>query len=229
MLSADPASLVADLGFLVRWDVPAADHDALLAVALRPVPTERHYDPELIRYWQVGEDGRCHRAELSLATSMPRQISYSWGPIELLDRFGIANTFISFGGTLTAECDERGTAFVAFRSSAPILRRGGHSQRYDHVAAAVAAFFGRLLVPIDFQPGAEQRIAATTPLVRYAAFVQHDAARLAASELVRDAYGPDARLVRAEADRLSRTQPEAWAAGLRLLDDLGLVPPLRTA
>jgi hypothetical protein len=229
MLTADPATLIADLGFLVRWDVPAADHDALLVVALRPVPTERHYDPELIIYWRVGEDGRCHRAELSLATSMPQRTAFSWGPIEILDRFGIGNTFISFGGTLTAETDEDGTALVSFRSSAPILRRGGHSQRYDNVAAAVAAFFGRLLVPIDFQPGAEQRIAAATPLVRYAAFLRHDAARLAASELVRDAYGPDARLVRAEAERLSRTRPDAWAAGLRLLEDLGMVPALRRA
>jgi hypothetical protein len=229
MLTADPASLTADLGFLVRWDVPAADHDALLVVALRPVPTERHYDPELILYWRVGQDGRCHRSELSLASSMPERIAFSWGPIEILDRFGIGNTFISFGGTLTAERDEHGTVFVAFRSEAPILRRGGHSQRYDHVAAAVAAFFGRLLVPIDFQPGAEQRIAASSPLVRYAAFLQHDSARLAASELVREAYGPDARLVRAEADRLRRTEPEAWAAGLQLLEALGLASALRRA
>ena len=55
-LTVDPAGLVSDLGFLVRWDLPTAEHDALLVVALRETPTTRHYDPELISYWQTGED-----------------------------------------------------------------------------------------------------------------------------------------------------------------------------
>jgi hypothetical protein len=222
-LIVDPAALVADLGFLVHRDVPTVGQDALLIVALREAPTERHFDPELILYWRSGEDGRGHRSELTGASAVPRLTEFSWGPIEITDRFGISNTFVSFGGSLAAERDATGTVIATFRSRGPILRRGGHSQRYDSIAAALAGFFGRLLVPIDFQPGAERLISAATPVARYAAFLQHELPRLGI-QLVREAYGPDARLVRAEAERLRLRDPRAWEDGAALLAQLGLSP-----
>ena len=222
-LTVDPASLVANLGFLVRRDIPTLGQDALLVVALRREPTERHFDPELILYWRSGDDGRGHGGELSQASSTPRLTEFSWGPIEILDRFGISNTFVSFGGSLAADRDATGTVVATFRSRGPILRRGGHSQRYDSIAAAVAGFFGRLLVPIDFQPGAERLISQASPVSRYAAFLQHEVPRLAI-QLVREAYGADALLVRAEAERLRLRDPRAWEEGAALLARLGLAP-----
>ncbi len=219
----DPGALVADLGFLVSRDIPTVERDALLVVALRSAPTERHFDPELIRYWRTGEDGSGRRAELTHASTMPRHAGFSWGPVELVDRFGIANTFVSLGGSLAAERDSTGTVVVTFRSRGPILRRGGHSQRYDSIAAALAAFLGRLLVPIDFQPGAERMINAAAPVTRYAAFLHYEVPRLAI-QLVREAYGPDARLLRAEAERLRLRDPLAWEAGTALLARIGLLP-----
>ena len=218
----DAAPLVSNLGFLLRWDIPTAAHDALLVIALRERPTKRHFDPELITFWQAGADGRGHRAELSLLSTVPLERRVSWGPIEVIDRLGVSNTFISFGGRLTAERTEADTVVVTLRSGGPILRRGGHSQRYDQLAAEMTAFFARLLVPIDFVPGAEARIAATPPAVLYAAFLRHEVPRLAASELVREAYGPDARLIRAEAVRLPQRDPGAWEAGSTLLESLGI-------
>jgi hypothetical protein len=218
----EAASLVANLGFLVRRDLPTAGHDALLVVALREIPTQRHYDPELITYWRTGADGRGHRGEVSVLSTVPLATSFSWGPIELVDRFGVTNTFISFGGGLTADRVALDTVVATFRSSGPILRRGGHSQRYDQLAAEMTGFFGRLLVPIDFQPGIEARVSSTPPEVLYAAFLRHEVARLRSSELVRELYGPDARLVRAEAERLARRDPAAWASGTELLELLGI-------
>jgi len=220
-LTVDPASLVANLGFLVSRDIPTASQDALLVVALRRTPTERHFDPELILSWHSGEGGRGHLRELTVASSMPRLAEFSWGPIEIVDRLGISNTFVSFGGSLAADRDATGTVIATFRSRGPILRRGGHSQRYDSIAAAVTGFFGRLLVPIDFQPGAERLISAATPAARYAAFLQHEVPRLGI-QLVREAYGADARLLRAEAERLRLRDPRAWGDGASLLDRLGL-------
>lgn len=222
-LTVDPAALVANLGFLVSRDIPTLGQDALLVVALRTVPTEQHFDPELIVYWRTGADGRGHRAELTQASAVPMLKEFSWGPIEIIDRFGISNTFVSCGGSLAAERDAAGTVIATFRSRGPILRRGGHSQRYDSIAAALAGFFGRLLVPIDFQPGAERAISAATPATRYAAFLQHEVPRLGI-ELVREAYGADARLLRAEAERLRLRDPQAWEAGAALLAQLGLAP-----
>jgi hypothetical protein len=222
-LTINPAALVTDLGFLVSRDIPTLGQDALLVVALRREPTERHFDPELIRYWRSGADGRGHHSDLTQASSMPRLTEFSWGPIEVIDRFGISNTFVSFGGSLAAERDTARTVIATFRSRGPILRRGGHSQRYDSIAAAVAGFFGRLLVPIDFQPGAERVISAATPVTRYAAFLQHEVPRLGI-QLVREAYGADARLLRAEAERLRLRDPRAWDDGMALLARLGLSP-----
>ena len=59
------------------------------------------------------------------------------------------------------------------RRLAPIFRRGGHSQGWDDGADAVGAFFGRLLVTVDYIPDFERRLAAAPPLARYAAFIAH--------------------------------------------------------
>lgn len=227
--TADAAPMVANLGFLVRWDLPTDGRDALLVVALRETPTKRHYDPELITFWRAGANGRGHRVDLSLLSTFPTQGPFSWGPIEIMDRLGVSNTFISFGGVMSAERTDPETVVVTFRSGGPILRRGGHSQRYDQLAAEMTAFFARLLVPIDFEPGAEARISATPPIVLYAAFLQHDVARLRAGELVREVYGPDVRLVRAEAERVARRDPVAWRLGGELLRDLRLGGVVRGA
>jgi hypothetical protein len=219
------APLVANLGFLLRRDLPTDRQDALLVIAMREIPTLRHYDPELIAFWRAGDDGRGHRAELTLASSVPVAGRFSWGPIEIVDRLGVTNTFVAFGGSVAADRTEPGTIVATFRSRGPILRRGGHSQRYDQLAASMTAFYGRLFPPIDFQPGVEARIAATPSGVLYAAFLRHEVARIAESELVRDMFGPDARLVRVEAERARRRSPDDWEAGGELLRAIGLLRP----
>lgn len=224
------AELVRDLGFRLRWDLPNGRHDALLAVAIRDEPTERHFDPELIRYWRTDHLGRGQAAQLSFRTPMPSWRSMSWGPIEIEDRFGITNAFVSFGGTLAAWLHDEHTVIVAVHSPGPILRRGGHSQHYDRFAAQLLAFFARMMVPIDFVPGAERAISTASPLVRYAAFLQHELTRLRSNEAVREAYGEDARIVRVEATRIRATDPGAWRSGTELLRSTGLGrAPLRTA
>lgn len=222
-LTLDSATLVADLGFLVRRDIPTAGEDALLVVALRAAPTERHFDPESVQYWRTDAKARGHPARLTCSSRAPQTSDFSWGPIEIVDRFGISNTFVALGGRLETAHDAAGGLVATFRSRAPIVRRGGHSQRYDGVAAALAGFLARLLVPIDFQPGAEELISAAVPVTRYAAFLQHEVPRLGIP-LVRDAYGTDARLVRAEAERLQLRDPLAWDRGAVLLARLGLAP-----
>jgi hypothetical protein len=223
-------SLVGDLGFQLRWDLPTARHGALLVVALRDEPTERHFDPEVIRYWRADPTGRGRTAHVTIDTPMPFAHDFAWGPIEIEDRFGISNAWVSFGGVLEAWSPDPRTRIAAFRSPGPILRRGGHSQAYDRFAAELLAFFARMMVPIDFTPGAEQSISTTAPIVRYAAFLQHEIARLRANEAVRGAYGDDARIVRSEATRVSTTDPSAWRSGAELLRTLGLLrEPVRTA
>ena len=53
----DPASRIAEWGFLANPDLPDRPGPAYLLVALRAAPTLRHYDPESIEYW-VTRDGQ---------------------------------------------------------------------------------------------------------------------------------------------------------------------------
>jgi hypothetical protein len=226
MARTDPAvaaPLVADLGFLLARDLPGEGADALLVVALREIPTLRHFDPELVTYWRTDELGRGRQRDLTLESPFPIDVAVSWGPIEIVDRLNESNTFFTVGGRLRAARLEDGSAVATFASPGPILSRGGHSQAYDRLAAELTAFFARVLVPIDFVPGAESLVSRATPLTRYAAFLRFDVERIVGSELVRESYGPDARVVRAEAARLRRRHPEDWEAGGRLLAELGLV------
>lgn len=218
----NPEQLVADLGFLVHRDLPRDGRDAVLVIAVRDQPTERHFDPEVITYWRTDARGRGVRAEITASSAMPVASPFSWGVIETVDRFGIANAFVSFGGHLVARRPEPGTVITTWTSPGPILSRGGHSQEYDRLAAEVSAFFARLLVPIDFVPGAERLVATATPLTRYAAFLRHDIGLLRSSDRVRALHGADARLVSAEAERICRREPIAWEAGRQLLAQLGL-------
>src|SRR5262249_41336631 len=149
---------------------------------------------------------------LTRATRMPCSEPFSWGSIRLVDRLGVTKDYLTFGGRLDAAQIEDAVV-AAFASPAPILRRGGHSPGWDDGPAAVGAFFGRLMVEVDFTPGSEARLAAAVPLVRYAAFVRDARARrtrAGASTVPDDELG---RVMAIEAARLEATAPEAWAGG----------------
>ena len=86
----------------------------------------QHFDPEAVDYW-VTERGRGERRTLTHATPMPRSEDFAWGLIRLVDRLGISNEYLTFGGHLDAASVDD-VVVAAFTSPAPLLRRGGHSQ-----------------------------------------------------------------------------------------------------
>jgi hypothetical protein len=213
-LSAAAARL-ASWGFLADPDLPDRPGPARLLVALRDRPTLRHYDPERIEYW-VTEDDRGRARTLRFDSSVPLETGVSWGLIRLVDRLGVSNEYLTFGGDLIA--DHVGDALIAlFTSPAPILRRGGHSQPWDPGADRLGAFFGRLLLAVDVRPGFEGRLAAADPLARYAAFIEDLVSRFRATTDLRDQDPVVWSLLRAEAERLARQHPASWAAGIDLL------------
>jgi hypothetical protein len=211
----DVAGRMDRWGFLAHPDLPDGPGPAFLIVALRPVPTLEHYDPEAVEYW-VTTGGRGERQILTHAGPLPRSEAFSWGLIRLVDRLGVSNEYLTFGGHLDAAKID-GVVIAAFTSPAPILRRGGHSQAWDAGADAVGAFFGRLLAAVDVTHGFEARLAAATPLTRYAAFLRDRSARSWRP-------GPAVRgsddlepVLRREATRLRTTAPRDWTAAEPLL------------
>ncbi|MEO6059443.1 MAG: hypothetical protein ABIQ05_05715, partial [Candidatus Limnocylindria bacterium] len=153
---ADAAEQLRHFGFLLVSPQPAGVGGSRLLMALRDRPTLEHFDPELIRYWRTGEDRRGHPAELTRDSRLPLQAQFSWGLIAVVDRYAIENEFATLGGELIAEATAPDTTVAVFSSPGPILRLGGHSQDVDRVAPELGAFFGRMMVPIDFEPGVEE-------------------------------------------------------------------------
>jgi len=147
---------------------------------------------------------------------MPRSEEFAWGLIRLVDRLGVSNEYLTFGGHLDAASVDD-VIVAAFTSSAPLLRRGGHSQGIDPGADAVGAFFGRLMIAVDYRPGFESALAATDPLVRYAAFVRDGLDRRrgrGGTPPIDDALGG---LLRRESTRLRAAAPDRWEAAGALL------------
>jgi hypothetical protein len=214
--ATEVAGQVDHWGFLAYPDLPDGPGPAFLLVALRQAPTLQHYDPEAIDYW-VTEDGRGSRRTLTHDTRMPRSEDFSWGLIRLVDRLGVSNEYLTFGGHLDAALIDD-VVVAAFASPAPLLRRGGHSQGWDEGADAIGGFFARMMVAVDFKPGFERSFAAAEPLSRYAAFVRDTDQRRHGHMRSTSFDDALARLVRHEATRLRTAAPSAWEAAGVLLD-----------
>jgi hypothetical protein len=208
------AQLLHGWGFLVHPDLPDLAGDAYLLVALRPAPELDHFDPERLEVWV--SDGSRARRSLITRTTRPYDCEFGWGTVRIVDRFGIANDFISSGGHLAVAIVED-TTIAMLTSSAPILRRGGHSQGWDLAGVDLAAFFGRLLLAVDLVPGFEARLCAATPLARYAAFIADAIERHRDSPILRAQHEALWPLLHGERHRLEREHPRDWMAGEALL------------
>lgn len=214
------APRLANLGFLSSSDLPDRPGPAYLLVALRASPTLRHFDPELVEFWcTVG--GRGARRQLTRHSNLPMDLEYSWGRIRMVDRLGVTNEYLTFGGRLRVELVDDDVIAV-FSSPAPILRRGGHSQGWDEGAESLGAFFGRLLLAVDYVPGFEARAASATPVERYAAFVRDLVARYRAGTELRARQPVLWTLIQAEEHRLRQHHPVDWAMGARLRAELAI-------
>lgn len=207
------AGQLADWGFVAHADLPDGAGDAYLLVALRDRPTFRHFDPERIDLW-VTRSGRGTRLQIDRSTP-ELDLQFSWGTVAIVDRLAVSNEYVVFGGRLTSS-RVNGMTVVSFVSPVPILRRGGHSQGWDEAAVDLAAFFGRVMIAVDYVPGFETRISAADPVTRYAAFVSDSLARYEAAPALRLEHPTLWTLLRSEATRLETGHHEQWADGIAL-------------
>jgi hypothetical protein len=223
--AADAGRHLAHLGFLLEAPPRGHPGEARLLVAFRPRPTLEHFDPELVRFWRTGTDRRGHLTELSIESRTPTRAEFSWGRLAVIDRLGIENEFASLGGEVSLDAVAPDLVVAVFASPGPILRLGGHSQDVDQAALELGAFFGRIMVPIDFEPGVEEAISAATPLQRYAAFVAFESARYAHHAALRDEQPAIASAMAGEGGRLASEDPDTWRAGAALLQRMRLRAP----
>ncbi len=221
----EAARHVEHLGFLdVNGTAPQAPGGANLVVALRERPTLVHFDPERVDHWVV-EGGRGRPAEITRKTRLPLEEPFSWGTIRVVDRLEVFNSFLTFGGVVRAMARDPATTLVVFSSHAPILRSTGHSQGVDLSTGEVGAFFARMMIPIDFTPGAEARIAGAPAMALYGAFHASMEARYEASEELRETHPSFTAWCHRERARLADAFGPDWEAGRALAAELGLLRP----
>jgi hypothetical protein len=225
---APAAGLLAHLGFtLINGSRPGSQGSHLL-IALRSEPTLRHFDPQAVTFYEpAGERARLVTVDRATAPCQPIR-PVLWGHVHVVDRLAEENRFLSFGGVLRAGTVREGDedlVVLDLLSPGPILRWGGHSQGTDALSGAIGAFFGRLIVPIDYTPGIEARVDGVSPEVLYAAFLTDLADRSEAARRIRSSGGELDAWTRAECVRVHRTQ-ETWAAAEQLLVDVGLRAPM---
>ena len=221
---AEAARMLARLGFeLVHGEQHGGPGGATLLVALRDKPTLEHFDPERIDYWVVDRE-RGRPALLDRRSPVPYSAEFAWGTIKVVDRLEVANTFLTFGGRLSVEATDGSAAYAIFGSPAPILRWTGHSQDVDPLAAEVRGFFARMMIPIDFTPGAEGTVALTPPITLYSAVLWDLRDRLGRSEALRAARPDLQQAVASEARRIESLSPADWEAGRAFRQKLGLLP-----
>ncbi|HET7030931.1 MAG TPA: hypothetical protein VFI34_10505 [Candidatus Limnocylindrales bacterium] len=215
---AAAASRIADLGFLAGPDLPDRPGPAHLLIALRDVPTLRHYDPERIDFW-VTEGGRGSRQSLTRDSRVPLDTEVSWGMIQIVDRLHETNEYLTFGGHLSA-ARIGGATIVAISSPVPLLCRGGHSQLWDAGSEQLGAFFARIVAAVDVRPDLESRFAAVGPLVRYAAFIADVVARYRSCADLRDLNPRVYGLLLAEESLMRREHADAWKSASAILAGL---------
>ena len=214
--------ILATLGFtLIEPDRTRGDEASHLVVALRAQPTLQHFDPETIDYW-ITDGARGRAAKMDRETRLPLVSDFSWGRITLIDRLGIENVFLSFGGTMRAQMADA-SVLVDFSSNAPILRWAGHSQSSDPLAAEVGSFFARIKVPIDFVPGTEAMVAKAAPRTLYCCFIQSVRERLTRAHTLREANRWLADWTARETQRMETGANDHWLAAVELRRGLGAV------
>jgi hypothetical protein len=212
--AVNAARLLADWGFRAHSGLPSGSGDSFLLIAIRRQPTDLHFDPERVTYW-MPQHGRGIPCEIDVETPTPLRSRFAWGTIEIADRLRVRNEWVTFGGDLEASMIDDAIVCV-FQSDAPILRRGGHSQGWEHGAASLAAFFGRIKVAVDFVPGFEAQLTAATPRVFFASFLGDLDDRYRDATGMRDVHPELWSLVRDESSKMRALEPETWAARLDL-------------
>lgn len=208
------ADLLEELGFLHVPGPPLAEPPAYLFVALRPRPTLRHFDPERIDYW-CDYEGRGVRVVVDRSAVPAGESAFAWGRISVVDRKGITNDYVSFGGLLRTR--RVGDVLVAvFTSAAPIAASGGHSQSWDPLAGEMAAFLARLRAAAGADLAFERRLSALSPSTIYAAFVCDALARHMTRQGEVVGEGRKMDVLRRERSRLLDDYPSEWVAGQAL-------------
>lgn len=161
MIDQSLMQVIAHWGYyLLPKAHPSSPGYSGLLVAIREIPTQRHYDPEAIsiRLWDQG-DAAWTVLKLHSSTLEPRQVMA--GRVVLSDRVDKRVQFFTFGGSLEMNAGLRECVY-ALRSAAPILVVTGFADGIpDLITAETEMLIGKLQIKSGMS---DERMARWSPL-----------------------------------------------------------------
>jgi hypothetical protein len=155
---------------------PESDHYSAgynkLDIAIRERPTNRHYDPELVRLQVRDRDGFASWITLELGSSFREGRHVCPGRVILRDRVDRRVQFFSFGGSLEVGAELGGVVY-SLHSTAPVLGLNQLTQRVtDQFVFEIEAIIGERKADwVVDDAGFDRRLAQIDPLQFYLASV----------------------------------------------------------
>lgn len=178
MNSVEAAELVRQMensGFeMVARPHPRSPGYNGLLVAMRRIPTERHYDPETVQLFLSEGQGYPALATLHMDSELGDRNRICPGQLEITDRFNKRLGFFTFGGEVDVAVAP-GVNVFTIRSPAPILSlsNGFRDEMADQLASGTEALWARLRVRWGVNDSAfMRRLASLHPLELYAATLE---------------------------------------------------------
>lgn len=144
-----------------------------LLVAIRKEPTERHFDPEKVRFRLRDASGDVRRRTASWRVPVEESGRLLPGSAALKDRHGKEVEFFTFGGTVDHAKTESAVVYV-FDSPAPILEFAAAEETVsDQFAYEAEGTLGELEEQYDerWGRGFDHRLAEIEPLSLYIAIL----------------------------------------------------------
>jgi hypothetical protein len=177
-----------------------------LLVAMRPIPTHAHFDPEQLSLALLERNGVAH-ATLHRESSAEGPLQVCPGNATIADRVGKKLGFYLYGGTLEAVPVTQPQPYMLYRitSPAPILGRNGlmmHGQE-DALADSSEALFARLRAQSDDDDELLQRLTLLGPLPLYGGCIESLWTMYRASPTLPTAFSQFFRLLQIERRWLS--------------------------
>ncbi len=224
MNSAEAAELVRQMensGFeVVARPHPRSPGYSGLLVAMRPIPTERHFDPEAIQLFLSEGQGYPAAATIHLGSELGDRNRVCPGQLEIVDRLNKRLGFFTFGGEVDVAVAP-GLNVFTIRSRAPILSlsNGFTDEMADQLASGTEALWARLRVRWGVNDSAfMRRLASIHPLELYAATLESLHISYQESPILRQTFPEFYGMLRRELQWVQ--SPDVLGAKQIVLDDL---------
>ena len=190
-----------------------------LLIAMRPVPTGKHFDPEYLHLHIVNTQGRPEQISFTRSPEFTSEQRVTLCEIKITDRYNKAVEFFSFGGWLENAKYAQETIY-SLRSSAPIIFLTPHAETAaDQLVSEVQVQLNALRALWgENEAGFERRLASLSPRVLYEATLRSLLLKYGHSHSLHDTFAAFYKMLTREAEWLKTH--DGWNENGQTLEQL---------